>query len=196
MAEDSKKQGAHRKRNKPHPTLTPKATRGLVLLFPLLLLLGHSPVLLLLFWKDSQPAFLCSLDHFSLQGAVRGAHTAAEESFGPQRGHILPPETVSLRKKDLNSATAAELTTINYVGKVLSQRIVDYRERLGGFFHLDQLNEVERAQQARRAERKKVVRCTQALLLPKNSHQSGRRDTAAEAPLFEQKQRRPLGRLS
>nr|WP_319398666.1 helix-hairpin-helix domain-containing protein [uncultured Carboxylicivirga sp.] len=44
---------------------------------------------------------------------------------------------------ELNSADTAELALLKGVGKVLSRRIVYYRNRLGGFYDLNQLNEVE-----------------------------------------------------
>ncbi len=43
---------------------------------------------------------------------------------------------------DLNSATAEDLKSINGVGEVLSQRIVKYRYRLGGFVDQIQLKDV------------------------------------------------------
>jgi len=45
-------------------------------------------------------------------------------------------------KKSLNQATAQELQQINGIGEVLSHRIVNYRESLGGFSIPEQLNEV------------------------------------------------------
>ncbi len=44
--------------------------------------------------------------------------------------------------KDLNSATAEELITVKGIGEKLSQRIVKYRNKLGGFFINEQLYEV------------------------------------------------------
>jgi len=44
--------------------------------------------------------------------------------------------------KDLNSATAEELRSINGIGNKLSQRIVKYRNKLDGFLINDQLYEV------------------------------------------------------
>ena len=44
--------------------------------------------------------------------------------------------------KDLNSATANELKIINGIGEKLSQRIVKYRTKLGGFLVNEQLYEV------------------------------------------------------
>ncbi|MBT8234805.1 MAG: helix-hairpin-helix domain-containing protein, partial [Bacteroidia bacterium] len=45
-------------------------------------------------------------------------------------------------KKDLNSATAAELESIYGIGQVLSKRIIKFRNALGGFLHEGQLSDV------------------------------------------------------
>jgi len=44
--------------------------------------------------------------------------------------------------KDLNKATAKELSSVHGIGEKLSQRIVSYRNKLGGFILKDQLFEV------------------------------------------------------
>lgn len=43
---------------------------------------------------------------------------------------------------DLNSATAEDLKKIKGIGNVLSQRIIDFRELLGGFYDREQVKEV------------------------------------------------------
>jgi competence ComEA-like helix-hairpin-helix protein len=45
-------------------------------------------------------------------------------------------------KKDLNTVTAEELKTINGIGEALSERIVKFRNRLGGFLVDEQLYDV------------------------------------------------------
>ena len=56
------------------------------------------------------------------------------------------PDTVRTAKKlpqfDLNQADTAMLQTINGIGSVLSQRIVEFRTKLGGFISKNQLYEV------------------------------------------------------
>lgn len=44
---------------------------------------------------------------------------------------------------DLNVADTAELKRIPGIGSVLARRIVSYRQRLGGFFRVEQLQEIE-----------------------------------------------------
>ena len=55
------------------------------------------------------------------------------------RSEKISPKLIVL---DLNKATAEDLQRINGVGKVLSQRIVNYRELLGGFNNEIQLYDV------------------------------------------------------
>ena len=45
-------------------------------------------------------------------------------------------------KKDLNTATTEDLLPIRGIGEKLSERILKYRERLGGFSHKKQLSEI------------------------------------------------------
>jgi len=51
-------------------------------------------------------------------------------------------EPVPLKKLSINSATPEELQKIYGIGEKLSQRIVKYRDKLGGFTVKEQLNEV------------------------------------------------------
>ena len=44
---------------------------------------------------------------------------------------------------ELNAADTAELRLLKGIGKVLARRIVYYRNKLGGFYDLNQLSEVE-----------------------------------------------------
>ena len=58
---------------------------------------------------------------------------------GPARAGDLAP-----RRIDVNSATAEELQLIPGIGPVLSRRIVEYRERHGGFRSVQELERVYR----------------------------------------------------
>ena len=51
----------------------------------------------------------------------------------------ISPELV---KVDINTADSLELCSLYGIGPILSERIVKYREKLGGFVSLDQVNEV------------------------------------------------------
>lgn len=53
-----------------------------------------------------------------------------------------PQKKVVLIKKELNDATAEELTHIYGIGDVIAQRIVTVRNQLGGFLVQDQLNDI------------------------------------------------------
>jgi competence protein ComEA len=51
---------------------------------------------------------------------------------------------VAITKLDLNVADTTQLITVYGIGSKFSKRIVEYRERLGGFVSMEQLNEVYR----------------------------------------------------
>jgi len=53
-----------------------------------------------------------------------------------------PTGFIKTEIKDLNKATAIELKSINGIGEKLSERIVKFRTKIGGFQFEDQLNEV------------------------------------------------------
>ncbi|WP_373056870.1 ComEA family DNA-binding protein [Zunongwangia sp. H14] len=61
-----------------------------------------------------------------------------------QQDPVKPGSPVSSRimKKDLNVATAGELMEVNGIGEVLAQRIVNYRNKLGGFADEIQLKDI------------------------------------------------------
>jgi competence protein ComEA len=61
---------------------------------------------------------------------------------GPSGGGATVGETASGGKVDLNRATAGQLETLPGVGPVLAQRIVEHRERVGGFGSVAELRKV------------------------------------------------------
>jgi len=75
----------------------------------------------------------------------------AEEEF-PKDIHQTTPTTASTKAKnklaegkviDANSANAKQLVQIPGIGNTLAERIVEYRDQLGGFATLDQLQEIK-----------------------------------------------------
>ena len=59
-----------------------------------------------------------------------------------KRNVILSKSKESIIKQDLNKATAKELSSVNGIGEKLSQRIISYKNKLGGYIVNDQLFEV------------------------------------------------------
>jgi len=68
-----------------------------------------------------------------------GSHSSEKGSYG-REGSGGTSQNVAI--KDLNTATAQELRTINGIGEKLSVRILKFRDRLGGFLTDDQLYDV------------------------------------------------------
>jgi competence ComEA-like helix-hairpin-helix protein len=54
----------------------------------------------------------------------------------------IEPERSLPARKDINSATASDLKTIYGIGDKLSERIIKFRNRLGGFLVEEQLQDV------------------------------------------------------
>ena len=152
---------------KEHLRLSPEAGRGFVLLFPLLLLLGYGPTLFRhLLHSTSTEVLHCPKEVVNRLPSIPLADPM--EPVPARRTFSLPPATKTPptqdgterkgRKRDINAAVAADLTTVRYIGAVLSQRIVDYRDRLGGYYHLRQLHEVKRLSGRAIKEIKKAYR--------------------------------------
>ncbi len=65
---------------------------------------------------------------------------SSENGSSPREGSDVDSQNVAI--KDLNTAAAQELRTINGIGEKLSARILKFRNRLGGFLSDDQLYDV------------------------------------------------------
>lgn len=78
-----------------------------------------------------------------IASAKMSAHTPSEQSYTVtvQREAETPlPENVMV---DINSADVETLATLDGVGEVLAQRIIDYREENGEFENVEELREVK-----------------------------------------------------
>ncbi len=88
-------------------------------------------------------------------GALRDSDesiTKADSQYQLQRVVEIPepPPTINSARArnvkmlnlELNSASKEELIAVNGIGNVLSSRIVEYRDALGGFHSIEQLQEV------------------------------------------------------
>lgn len=69
--------------------------------------------------------------------------TAKETRKEPEADHAVRSSAVEKKEpQDLNTASAEALQEISGIGEVLSQRIVKFRDRLGGFLEEEQLYDV------------------------------------------------------
>lgn len=80
---------------------------------------------------------------------TKPAYTSTYDHTKPKKEEIIattakpqPSKTEEVVLLDLNGSSAEELQKVKGIGKVYSERIVKYREMLGGFSSVDQLVEV------------------------------------------------------
>ncbi|MFD2873818.1 ComEA family DNA-binding protein [Mucilaginibacter ximonensis] len=87
--------------------------------------------------------------HFYRKADVRKIYGITADDYHRIENYIsIPGEDLSSNKLapgqtiELNSADSATLTKVHGIGPAFAQRIVEYRKRLGGFLHKEQLKEV------------------------------------------------------
>ena len=68
-------------------------------------------------------------------------HTAYENYSNPKYEKYIPVPKIQ-KIIDINTATLEEFKELKGIGDVLSKRIIDFRQRLGGFVSIDQIREV------------------------------------------------------
>ena len=66
-------------------------------------------------------------------------YTSFEKKESPQTSSHYPPKT--LQPIDVNLADTTELISLPGIGSKLSQRIISFRNKLGGFYSIDQVGE-------------------------------------------------------
>lgn len=101
------------------------------LVFTVILLLFLPSVAAVYRAKDESRQVLCRSIHSD--EIMRG-----EDEPGKLRLYLIPGDMV-----DINRASQRELELLPHVGDVIAGRIIDYREKLGGFTDIRQLLEVD-----------------------------------------------------
>lgn len=83
-------------------------------------------------------------DHSSVQATASSSSDSLQSlpSSGADTTTLPPTEPVTF-PININTATLEELDMIPEVGPVLAQRILDHREEIGGFRHIDELLDVK-----------------------------------------------------
>ncbi len=98
---------------------------------------------------------------FRIKNDIKKIYNLKEEDFNRIKNHLLLPDSIEASKSfatkkdfkkkyyaqtdlhiELNSCTADDLKKLNGIGEKLSKRIVKFRDKLGGFYSIEQLKEV------------------------------------------------------
>ncbi len=123
---------------KKHLSITKKEWNGMVVLVILIALVLTAPYLLQLFRKDT------TINPADFNKAVAVLNKAQKSQGDDERANAIP-----VYKKaadgvviELNSADSAKLTGLKGIGASFARRIVNYRNRMGGFINKEQLKEV------------------------------------------------------
>jgi competence ComEA-like helix-hairpin-helix protein len=123
---------------KKYLSITKKEWNGMVVLVILIALVLAAPYLLQLFRKDT------TINPAEFNKAVAVLNHAQKSQGDDDEANAVP-----VYKKaadgvviELNSADSAKLTELKGIGPSFARRIVNYRNRLGGFINKDQLKEV------------------------------------------------------
>src|SRR3569833_3197280 len=119
-------------------SITKKEWNGMVVLVILIALVLVAPYLLQLFRKDT------TINPADFNKAVAVLNHAQKSQSDDDKGNA-----VTVYKKaasnvviELNSADSAKLTELKGIGPSFARRIINYRNRLGGFINKEQLKEV------------------------------------------------------
>lgn len=119
-------------------SITKKEWNGLVVLVILIAFVLAAPYLLQLSRKDT------TINPADFNKAVAVLKQAQKSQDNDERAEAVPvlKKAVDEVVIELNSADSAKLTELKGIGTSFARRIVNYRNRLGGFVNKEQLKEV------------------------------------------------------